>query len=136
MKYAGAEWLEPQLTKNGIEMSDLGRDVADLLGDLSRGIYHIEQHLDSADWSNTRWIEIRLPGQLATFDGDVLTVLVVLCHDKAIRCEINPRSNSYLTLRFHQRAREGSMFERHPTLEDHVKKIREHYTTDQEDAGG
>ena len=85
--YAGAEWLKRAL-KN-IQISEFGVKVAELLGDLYYGIYHVRiSKLRKVDWKNDRWIEIVLPDTFSTFDADNLTRLVVLCHDRLIRCEI------------------------------------------------
>lgn len=63
----------------------------------------------------------------ATFDGEMLTRLVLLAHARAVRVELSPRGPGYLELRFSQRKREGAMHERHPTIEqaiaEHVKRF-------------
>lgn len=123
--YAGADHLEACGTK----LSDFGREVADLLGDLYRGIYHINGSAlthKRTNWAHESRIEIVLHGSMATFDGAELTRLVVLCHDRCIRCELCAASNGYLRLFFSKRkGREGNIYERHPTLETHVSGIRE-----------
>ena len=49
----------------------------------------------------------------------------VLAHDNLLRVEINPRANRWLSLVFHKRrGRTGRIFERMPTMEDHIKSIR------------
>lgn len=46
-------------------------------------------------------------------------------HYRMIRFEIAPSGPGMLKLFFHKRhKREGRMYERHPTLEDHVTAIR------------
>lgn len=41
-------------------MSDLGRNVADILGILHFGAYHLdEKTLKAIDWKNERWMEIK-----------------------------------------------------------------------------
>lgn len=59
--------------------------------------------------------------QLATFDTDGLTHLVLLAHEKAVRVGIEACNPRYMKISIHQRKRGGRMFERHPTLEEIIK---------------
>lgn len=123
-KYSGADWIEKSLKQ---ELSPLGREVADILGQVWRGIYHLEKQIRKVDWANTFWITINIYGDLSTYDFSRLTELVVLCHDRMLRLEISPCNFRYLTLIFHQRMnRDGMIGERMPTMEDHIQAIREH----------
>jgi len=123
---AGAEWVKSALKV--ADISPLGVEVADLLGDVFDGIYHIEgRALGRVDWSDSYCIVItlRAKGSWATYDFDLLTRLVVLSHDRMIRVSIDPCNFTHFKLMFHKRlTREGCMFERMPTLEDHVAQIR------------
>jgi hypothetical protein len=125
-RYAGADWLR-QAVKT--EISPLGAAVADLLGDVFSGIYHIREEVAETDWRNPHCIEVRLKGRrnLATFDYDSLTTLVFLAHDRCIRVEISPRSHRSISLMFHQRQREGAGWQRHPTLEQAVATHRRYW---------
>lgn len=126
--YRGADWIKSALKVK--EMSPLGEAVADLLGDMFFGIYHLdEKALRRVDWGNTHHIEFSLGWRsLATVDDNLLTVLVVLAHDRMLRVSIEASTHRYLRLLFHQRTvREGNLYERCPTLEDHVAQIRGHY---------
>jgi hypothetical protein len=59
----------------------------------------------------------------ATYDGDLLTRLVVLAHDRAVRIEV-AAAGSYIAVNaWHRGRRDGSMYERHPTLADAVSRI-------------
>ena len=126
-KHAGAEWVASSLRV--ADMSPLGVEVADLLGDVYDGIYHIQgRALGKVDWSNPYCIVLVMPaiGALATYDSNRLTRLVVLSHDRMIRVSIEPCNPTHLRLMFHKRhTREGCMGERMPTLEDHVAGIRD-----------
>lgn len=68
-----------------------------------------------------------MPAQnnLATFDFNHLTRLVVMAHDRCIRVEVVPKGMNRMVIVLHKRQREGSMYERHPTIEDQILKIRE-----------
>jgi hypothetical protein len=123
--YAGADWVA-KVTKQ--QMSELGKEVANLLGNLYAGIYHIQRPAIKADWTNNNWIEIVVRSDsFATYDLDLLTRLVVLCHDACLRCQLDARAPGYIRLMFHRRKRAGSIFERHPSIEDAIKKIRGDY---------
>lgn len=126
MGYAGADWIELSLKKG---TSPLGRNVADLLGDVFKGIYHLQNSaLKKVKWDDDYCIEFTLYGELSTVDFNLLTILVVLAHDRMIRVTIRGVGPGYMRLMFHQRTkRTGSISERYPTIEDHVKQIREHY---------
>jgi hypothetical protein len=128
MIFAGADWLAEMLAaRNRPPMSPLGKDVANLLGQLYFGIYHIDKQVMKTIWDPNDYIELVVrDSNFATFDPNMLTRLVVLCHDKAIRCEISSRGFGYLMLRFHRRNREGSFSQRHPTIERAILGTRQH----------
>jgi hypothetical protein len=112
------------VTGQAIAVSELGKRVIDLVGDLVDGIYHYGEWL-SADWGNDRHIALRWSRDIATFDNSLLTKLVFLAHDRALRVEINPKSNKNIELVFHARSHTATrMWERHPTLEQAVEKHR------------
>lgn len=124
--YSGADWLKGGIGAENI--SAFGAQVANILGDVYFGIYHLDyKALKKVDWKNTDWIEIVVFGGLSTFDYDQLTRLVVLCHDRAVRLEIKAASYRYLRLCFSPRTREGNTYERHPILEEAAANIRKAY---------
>lgn len=128
--YAGADWVARGPWK-GKTMSPLGHAVADVLGVVYRGIYHLQPAaIDACDWSSIYRVRIAVLSDLCTYDGDELTRLVVLCHDMLLRLEVAPAGPQRLGLSFFQRARRtaGSIGERMPTLEDHAAMIRRDYT--------
>lgn len=129
MVYAGSDWIKSNIQP---EMSALGERVADLLGDLFCGIYHLDHRaLRRVDWGNDHHIIFSLGWQsLSTYDNDLLTQLVILCHDRTLRCSISGNAYKYLELMFHQRQRDGGYFERHPTIEDAILNHRKHYGTE------
>lgn len=61
---------------------------------------------------------------LATFDGNLLTELVFLAHDKAVRAEVKQGGPYKVKICIWQRAREGRLYDRHPTLEQAVAEWR------------
>jgi hypothetical protein len=117
--YAGAEWVQAnRYVLRGRTMSPLGVRVADLLGYLFYGIYHLDGGaLSKVEWDNERYMSINLRcGDMATFDNDDLTRLVFLAHQFCLRCSVEAATIGMLRLRFHPRKREGGTGTRHPTL--------------------
>lgn len=128
-KYSGSEWIKENILAKGqtIQISPLGRDVADLLGELFYGIYHISpKALNKTDWGNPHWIEITIGYQdFATTDFNHLTRLVFLAHHLAIRCSLDAVARQHIRLLFHRREREGDYSRRHPHLEEAVKSFKD-----------
>lgn len=124
-KHSGAEWLR----RNGIKnISPLGEQVADLVGHLFKGIYHIDSEAMKANWDNPQHIKLSLGSELASVDANHLTELVLLAHDACLRVSVRPYGPRNLLLLFHQRQRGGDFSQSCPTLEDHVWILRQHYT--------
>jgi hypothetical protein len=136
-KYDGSERLEkmrvwrPGKIENGkrvkghwrqVVASALGKEVADILGQVWKGLYHLDE--DKIDWENDRYIEVNMVEDLSTWDFNRLTELVVLCHDRAIRMSINKCNFSCLKLIFHKRSRTGDITQRHPKMEEAIELIR------------
>lgn len=128
MKYSGFDWIvrNYEIVHPEAIVSELGCDVADLLGELFFGIYHIDNRaLMKVDWTNKSYIEISIGWQdWSTVDFDKLTRLVFLAHHMAIRVNITPSKYGYLKLLFHQRNRNGDSYHRHPTLDEAVDKFK------------
>lgn len=115
------------LLNRGITVSSFGSEVAEIIGVIYKGIYHIPttvQH-KRTEWHSESWIEITVPCGLSTYDGSELTNLIVLCHDAAIRLEIRAASKGYLRLCFSPRdANSQSIFSGHPSIENAVTSAR------------
>jgi len=105
--------------------SDVGLRVAKLLEEWD-GLHHFkEDMMRKVDWANDHFIAVKLRAGMATFDFNGLTRLVFLAHDHCIRIEIAPLNPQLLRVLFHPRhVREGSICERHPTLEQAVASYR------------
>lgn len=98
------------------DVSEAGSRVAELVNWWQRGIYHLEGPVLKADWSGDS-VTFCVSGQMATYDSDTMTRLVVGAHDAAIRVSVEGAAPGYLRLYFHPRARSGqSFFARHPTI--------------------
>lgn len=121
--YAGVEWLKEHA--HIAEVSPFGACVANLLGDLFCGLYHWDGWR-SVDWGNAQFIRVAVGWKdLATYDSSLLTRLVFLAHDYAIRVEVNACNFHHLELYFHPRARRSAHTSgRHPSLEEAVASWR------------
>jgi hypothetical protein len=135
-KFAGSEWLVPYLEYRRIPqvLSPLGIKVADILGQVYQGLYHLEKgtSLTKPRWSDPAQIDVILQGEVASFDDWKLTGLLVLCHDAIIRLSIRGVGPNYLRLRFSQRlttdrTKVDVIWDWHPTLEENISQIREHF---------
>ena len=131
-KYAGSEWVRAHIRvrkKLDEWMSPLGRDVADILGQVFRGIYHLSDEVDKTDWSRDDRIRFVLSpagGGFATTDGADFTELVILCHDRAIRMAIQPVNMRFIALSFTRRGRFPGHFSwDHPTIEQAVERVHQ-----------
>jgi len=129
IRYSGAGWIKSNF-KLESSISPLGETVADLLGDVFLGIYHLSSSaLKKVEWSNPRFISFVYFGNIATVDDNALTRLLVLAHDRLVRVEITGAANKYLRILFHQRHnRSGSEYwDRCPGLDHQISTIRDHY---------
>ena len=115
-KYAGADWLQTQINYRSkpFVLSELAREVADILGQLLFGLYHWETVVNSACWLGERDISLCLSEEFAS-DGR-LTLLVLLAHRRKIAVSIRPASSNYLRLVF--RKKEG-----HSSIEQAIAKF-------------
>ncbi len=72
------------------ELSPLGTKVADILGIVYHGLYHLpSKHLAKVEWDNDHFIQLNVQGTLATVDSNHLTWLVVFAHAASIRLDIS-----------------------------------------------
>lgn len=124
--YAGSESVQRWFKG---EISPLGIEVADLVGELVRGIYHLD--VNKVDWSERHRIVVKVDkfgSRLSTWDWDELTRLVMLCHDRALRVEIEPCNFRFLALVFSKRtSRTGDFCTLHPTPEQALERHRKEY---------
>ncbi|GAA3271335.1 hypothetical protein [Sphingomonas yabuuchiae] len=57
-------------------------------------------------------------------------MLVLLCHEARIRCEITARAAGHFRFAFHQRVHEGGMAARHPSIDEAVAAFRRYLPDD------
>lgn len=117
----GARWLR----QNNKEVSEAGARVAELVDWVWDGIYHCEGATRAA-WNGDRVaVVVRAPhftSNLTTFDGSLLTKLVIGAHDHAIRVGVSAVSPTYVKFDFWPRARNEHPFSSHPKLEERLTK--------------
>lgn len=118
----GSGWIRASLK---IEISEFGEKVADLLGELFHGIYHISKEIKHkrhkrVEWDREDWIEVVFYKSFSTYDFDELTRFVILCHKYGIRGEIEAAANKYLRLCFYN---SGAFVKEHPGLDVLLEKV-------------
>jgi len=117
---SGSEWLE----KQGIEMSEFGRQVADLVGELFDGIYHIGKQAVKANWNRDKFVSVVVQDHhFSTYDSSMLTHLIILAHNRNIRAHTRAAAPGYLRLEFMAVTRSGFFADRHPTLQESLEKF-------------
>lgn len=117
------EKREPLVTESVIKQTQFTRDEAkEFFGKLVGGSHHVyDQHLKEygQGWRFTYW------NDLSTYDFNVLTKFVILCHDQCVRGQIAGKNSKEVYLIIHQRhTREGDMTRKHPTMEDAINNFR------------
>jgi len=94
----GSDWLTRQFEQ--IVLSEHGRHVADVLGEVYSGLYHIDNTSlfhKRTQWDNDRLIEIVTRGRLT---NSHLIMLVELCRQHSVHIEIEGASNGFLRMLF------------------------------------
>ena len=118
------EFMNEQREKYFPWMSDDQFECYKMLCDIFGGAHHVIGKVKAFG----EGIMVNQRCLMSTFDPSRLTLAVVLAHDRCIRYEIAPSGPGMLRLILHKRkSREGRMYDRHPTLEDTVNKIRKSY---------
>ena len=121
-----------------IEISQLGKRVAQMLGVAYGGLHHISENVlfhKRTKWDNDNDILLTLGGgDLATYDFNRLTLLVILAHDYCVRFSVNGAAPNYIKLGFSKRdSREGSIYYKHPTIEKAIEDPESKWRPDKEE---
>jgi hypothetical protein len=100
IKHSGADWMAKQDCFKS--PSALGVKVADILGQVYLGIYHISDEVTSkkVDWQNGSDVSVTVYGELATFDGEELTWLILCCVEAGVSVQISGAFKGYTKLTF------------------------------------
>ena len=118
------EWVESAYK---IKCSDLGRQVANILGYVGRGIYNAPFKTEKVDWGNPRCIEVNWGQSMANYDGSQLTDLIIECHRRMIRVLIQPNMRTLKIMFWQRKSRTGRLFERIPDIEEMIIKQDEQW---------
>lgn len=88
-----------------------------------RGVHHIPN--SGIKEHGPGWAVNHDRAPLATFDFSDLTRLVILAHDECIRVEVTAvRQNIIRIAIWKRQGRDGSISERHPTIEQAIETFR------------
>jgi hypothetical protein len=80
-------------------ISMLGKRVAAMLDILYGGLYHLHsRQLRSIDWGHPTSMSLVVSEELSTFDFSLLTRLVFLAHDYAVRVAVQPAGPRHLRI--------------------------------------
>lgn len=108
-----------------------GEAVCLMADGFGTGVYNLSVNWETVDWDFGRGVCFVVSHRgLATWDFNHLTRLVIGAHDRCIRLDIDARARNYLALMMWPRKREGSMSERHPTIEQAIASFRGQTTLD------
>ena len=120
-----ARWAARQIEMDIGAMSIFHRRAFDILGIAFGGIYNAPISWGKVELgANYLLIILRDGSKFATWDGNILTYLVFLCHEARIRLEIEARTRGYLRLHLSQRTGNSSFASGHPNLTEAVKDFR------------
>jgi hypothetical protein len=112
------------------KLSTFQAKVMDICGMVGGGIYNAPINWDKVEWGvGLRWNAMTVPwrdGRMSTFDFYPLTLLVLLCHEARIRCEVRARAAGHFNLHFSERSHSGGMATRHPNIDEAVAAFRDY----------
>lgn len=102
IKHSGADWMQDKIVF--ANASKLAVKVADVLGQVYLGIYHIDDAvlLKKVDWKNENEISVTVSGELATFDGCELTLLIFCCVKARVSVQLSGAFKGYTKLTFRE----------------------------------
>ncbi len=89
-----------------------------------RGAHHVPRVRVGQRHLEINHLEINHCGDLSTADGDLLTRLVVLAHDAAVRVEVTASGPYRVKVMLHARRRTNCNMTNHSTLEEAAARVR------------
>lgn len=110
----------------GAKLSPLAKKALTILSYTFGGIHHLSwREREKFRYTDEYCVEYVTVENLATWDSNKLTTLVVLAHELAVRVEISSHSFKYLKIQFWEReGRRGSIWKIHPTMDKVLKYWR------------
>ncbi len=122
-----------EMTEEAKALSPLVVKVGRIMSIVHRGLHHAP---DIKDFGS--WCEVNEFQDMSTCDSDLLTRLVILAHEEAVRIEATSSGPRMVKFLFHERRRgdvnEMSVSHRHPSIEEAVANVRtavERFDTDE-----
>lgn len=97
------------------------QEATDFFSKFYFGEHHIPSPIKAF---GTGWVVKHDRGDLATYDFDQLTRLVLAAHEQAIRVSIMPLNFNTVKIAIWKREREGGMTKRHPTIEQAIESFK------------
>lgn len=88
------------------------------------GEHHIPSEVKSWGYG---WMVVQ-SNEIATYDFNAMTRLVVMAHDLCVRVEVSAPRKGELQISIWKRQREGAIDERHPRIEDAIPLIRKQFS--------
>jgi hypothetical protein len=137
-----AEWIEGELAHlRGLhpkkaalwpeKLNEFQAKVADILGIVGGGIYNAPINPEKIDWSyGFNGVSVVWKKELATWDFNALTLLMLLCHAARIRCSLEGCGPRSVRLSFWPRKAEGNMSQRHPNIAQAVEQFEQYLPND------
>jgi hypothetical protein len=124
---SAAEWVER--TSKRILTPFQKTCIELLVSAFQTGVYNLPVKWRKVEWdcSPEPWpgMALCIHSGLATWDFNHLTRLVIAAHDACIRVELEAAAPHYMRILMHRRnGREGSMTNRHPTIEQAIANFR------------
>jgi len=121
-----AAWAARQIGKKVEDLSPFHRKTFDILGIAFGGVYNAPISWDKVE-INKDWLTViaRDDNRMATWDGNILTYLIFLCHEARIRLEIEARARMYFKLLFLERDNSKTFTNGHPNLDEAIADFRE-----------
>ncbi|HEY4288242.1 MAG TPA: hypothetical protein VGN00_14155 [Puia sp.] len=99
-------------------------EALDFFSELYGGMHHVPGY-KVHEWGDGSMVK-HDAGEMATYDHNMLTRLVLMAHDNCYRVSISNHGPKCLKICVWKRkGREGSLFERHPTIEQAIEKHRD-----------
>jgi hypothetical protein len=112
------------------QLSDFQKKAVDIVGMVGGGIYNAPI-ADKIDWHyGHTGVAFIWKREMSTWDFDQLTILVFLCHEARIRCQIESAGPSMMRLAFWPRTHKGDVARRHPSLDEAVTAFRAYLPAD------
>jgi hypothetical protein len=117
-------WVESNTDRKLTDFQALCCNI--LTRSFNTGVYNLKINWKKVNWNYVRG-GVRFTIEcydLATFDFDHLTYLVIAAHEHCVRISIMPATFRHLRITMSLREREGGMSARHPTIDQAIEDFR------------